>query len=260
MINRLLVAVVTISLNQSSILPGQISLDAPEYQGHCQQVEFENSSFTQCIADPAHHHMSIRITGSNGIIYRGFAGLQKDSDQPSVAFAVNGGMYNLQGVPIGYYVENGERLYKLNRRNGAGNFHLNPNGVFFGTDGKWQVMTSDDFAINVRQRPDFGTQSGPMLVIDNEIHPKFAKNGQSQYVRNAVGVDENGIAHFVISDAPLSFGKMARFMRDKARTPNALYLDGHVSALWDPYANRMDKRFPLGPLIVVQNARKDPVT
>ena len=36
-------------------------------------------------------------------------------DAARVAFAVNGGMYDNQGRPIGYYVENGERLQRLNR-------------------------------------------------------------------------------------------------------------------------------------------------
>jgi uncharacterized protein YigE (DUF2233 family) len=71
-------------------------------------------------------------------------------------------------------------------------------------------------------------------------------------VRNAVGVDKEGRAHFVISESPLSFGKLARFYRDVLKTPNALYLDGSVSALWDPASGRMDYRAPIGPMIVVE--------
>ena len=52
-------------------------------------------------------------------------------------------MYGEDLKPIGLYVENGRTLRKLNRRNGPGNFHLKPNGVFFIDGAKGGVM---DFA------------------------------------------------------------------------------------------------------------------
>jgi uncharacterized protein YigE (DUF2233 family) len=173
-----------------------------------------------------------------------------------VAFAMNGGMFDPEGKPIGYYVEDGKRLQKLNRAEGPGNFHMLPNGVFFGSDGAWQVLTADRFAKTVSERPRFGTQSGPMLVIGGKLHPDIAKDGESRYVRNAVGVGTDGKAHFVISDAPLSFGKLARYYRDELKVPNALFLDGNVSALWDPVMGRLDSSPPLGPLIVVEKRAK----
>lgn len=50
----------------------------------------------------------------------------------------------------------------------------------------------------------------------------------------------------------MSFGKLARFYRDVLKTPNALYLDGAVSSLWDPATERMDARAPIGPMLVVE--------
>jgi uncharacterized protein YigE (DUF2233 family) len=117
------------------------------------------------------------------------------------------------------------------------------------------VLSAEPFEAQATKRPDFGTQSGPMLMIDGAIHPKFDPNGTSKYIRNAVGVDAQGRAHFVISDEPVSFGRMARMMRDVAKTPNALYLDGEVSALWNPAQGRMDGRYPLGPLILVSRVK-----
>ena len=67
-----------------------------------------------------------------------------------------------------------------------------------------------------------------------------------------VGVDTAGRAHFVISEGPVSFGKLARYFRDVLKTPDALYLDGSVSALWDPATGRMDARAPIGPMIVIE--------
>ena len=56
----------------------------------------------------------------------------------------------------------------------------------------------------------------------------------------------------VIAASPVSFGQFARYFRDVAKTPNALYLDGTVSSLWDPARGRMDTRADLGPLVVVE--------
>jgi len=114
------------------------------------------------------------------------------------------------------------------------------------------VRTTEDFAANVDKRPEFATQSGPMLVIDGNLHPAFDADGESKKTRNAVGVDRAGRAHFVISEAPISFGRLARYFRDRLDTPNALFLDGSVSELWDPGHERMDQGTDLGPMIVVE--------
>jgi uncharacterized protein YigE (DUF2233 family) len=235
---------------------GQIAADNRLKSGlgnpdHCVAVSFEGSRFTQCVADPAMHRITMHVTGKNGVLYRGFPALASETKVETVAFAMNGGMYDARSRPIGYYVEDGNKLYPLNQKDGEGNFHLKPNGVFFGSGGQWQVLTAEAFEAQANKRPDFGTQSGPMLLINGAMHPKFTQDGPSKYIRNAVGVDADGRAHFVISDEPVSFGRMARMMREVAKTANALYLDGEVSALWNPAKGRMDGRYPLGPLILV---------
>lgn len=220
----------------------------------CRAVEFEGVSLTHCIADPKLHRVSVDLGPADGKPYRSLANLAagRASDAAPIAFAMNGGMYDKEGKPIGYYVEGGKRLKELSRSDGPGNFHMKPNGVFFGTGDSWQVRTSDDFYSNVGDRPDFGTQSGPMLVIKGKLHPEITEDGPSKATRNGVGVDELGRAHFVISNAPVSFGILARYFRDEAKTPNALFLDGNVSALWDPASERLDMGASLGPLIVVE--------
>ena len=224
----------------------------------CEPVMFEDSPLTHCIADPRHHRIRMVLGRDGGPPYRSLVGLKDDrpGDAPTVAFAMNGGMFDEEGQPVGYYVSSGRRLTILNQNEGPGNFHLKPNGVFFGSGDKWQVLDSETFAKTVTQRPDFATQSGPMLVIDGELHEAFDSDGESTKVRNGVGVDATGRAHFVISEAPVSFGKFARYFRDELETPNALFLDGTVSALWDPARSRVDSGAPLGPLIVVENKGK----
>jgi uncharacterized protein YigE (DUF2233 family) len=220
----------------------------------CRPEIFEDSPLTHCMADPAIHTVRTALDGSDGKVLEsvGALAMSMGGDARRVAFAVNGGMYDDAGRPIGYFVKDGERLQRLNRNPGPGNFHLLPNGVFFGTDGEWQVMTSEDFVETVEERPQFATQSGPMLLIDGELHPDISPDGASRKIRNAVGVDDAGRAHFLISEAPLSMGKLARFYRDVLNVENALFLDGTVSQLWDPAKDRIDSGIPVGPLIVVE--------
>ncbi len=217
----------------------------------CDAVTFEGVRLTHCVADPAKHRIRTALGPDGGEPFRSLSAFARSIDHSTVAFAVNGGMYGDGGKPVGYYVESGERLKELNRNDGPGNFHMKPNGVFYGTGGSWRVRTSDSFFSNVRDRPRFGTQSGPMLVVGGKLHPEIAENGPSRAIRNGVGVDASGKAHFVRSEAPLSFGQLARFYRDELEVSNALFLDGNVSALWDPANDRLDTRTGIGPLIVV---------
>ncbi|SFG09594.1 Uncharacterized protein YigE, DUF2233 family [Novosphingobium sp. CF614] len=225
----------------------------------CGSATFEGSALTHCTAVPGRHTVHMVLGPMDGAPYRSLSQLAvgRPDKAHEVAFAMNGGMFDDAGQPIGYYVEEGERRHKLNRNEGQGNFHMLPNGVFYGdAGGHWAVLASDDFAAKVSKRPDFGTQSGPMLVIAGKLHPRIDADGQSLKLRNGVGVDAQGRAHFVISDEPISFGKLARYFRDALHCPNALFLDGSVSSLWDPHMGRVDGGPPLGPLIVVEKRAK----
>ena len=219
----------------------------------CETTRFESSEFTHCTAVPGRHAIRTVLAGPDGAPLRDLRRLAETlgADAGAVAFAMNGGMYDDAGKPIGYYVESGKRLHTLNRVPGGGNFGLLPNGVFSVEPDGWHVRTADAFAAKVRRRPAYATQSGPMLVIAGKLHPKIAADGESRNIRNAVGVDRAGRAHFVVSDTAVSFGRLARMMRDQLGCPDALYLDGSVSAVWDPATGRIDRTVPLGPLVVV---------
>ncbi|MBD2841730.1 phosphodiester glycosidase family protein [Erythrobacter rubeus] len=217
----------------------------------CRLTSFEQVSLTHCIADPAEHRITTALAPSSGDDAGRFAGFARDTETDTVEFAMNGGMYGDDLKAIGYFVQDSDRLSELNRADGEGNFHMKPNGVFFGSDGTWRVLDSDTFFRTVGDRPQFGTQSGPMLVVEGELHPDFQENGPSRAIRNGVGVDAAGKAHFVISEEPISFGQFARFFRDRLETPNALYLDGNISSLWNPATGRMDSG-RVGPLLVVE--------
>jgi uncharacterized protein YigE (DUF2233 family) len=216
----------------------------------CRARLFESVRFTVCSAPRG--KVEVRTSAENGRAYRSFAALETALGERAehVAFAVNAGMFDEGGQAIGLLVEDGKELHAINRREGAGNFHLLPNGVFLvRRNGTAEVLTS------ARYKPDrdvlFATQSGPMLLIDGKLHPKIDEDGQSRTIRNGVGIAAGGTPLFVISEELVSFGKLARFFRDALKVRDALYLDGSVSSLWDPANGVRDAHVPIGPMIVV---------
>jgi uncharacterized protein YigE (DUF2233 family) len=220
---------------------------AAEPQSFCQQKLFEGSRFTVC--DNQGGKLQLFAARKNEAALRTFTDVARKIDVNGVAFAMNAGMFDEDGRPIGYTIAGGPALRPLNLRDGPGNFHLKPNGVFMVLCGGRPAIFPSDKIPEFRCAPELATQSGPMLVIDGKLHPKFDADGTSRLIRNGVGV-RDGQALFVISEQPVSFGKLARFFRDALKTPNALYFDGSVSSLWDPANGRQDSHSPLGPIIV----------
>lgn len=229
----------------------QAAEDAPRQASACSGAEFEGVPLTHCIADPAIHTIDTALAPRSGPDAALLLGWADTVDNSTIAFATNAGIYGDDLRALGYFVTGGERLRELDTDEGSGNFYLKPNGVFFGSGSEWRILTSDAFLKTVRDRPQFGTQSGPMLVIDGKLHPDIAENGASRAIRNGVGLDNEGRAHFVMAQEPLSFGQLARFFRDELDTPNALYLDGGAASnLWEPASARMDGG-RVGPILVV---------
>ncbi len=236
--------------------PAETATGTTQVESACRSIIFEDTPLTHCLATPSRHRISMDLGPSGDEPYRSLTAYSREHSADTIAFAMNAGMYDEDGNPIGYFVEDGDRLQTLNTADGEGNFHMKPNGVFFGSGETWEVRTTEDFLANVRERPQFGTQSGPMLVVDGRLHPDISQDGESRLIRNAVGVDERGRAHFVISNAAISFGKLARFYRDELGVKNALYLDGNVSSLWNPATDRLDTGAPIGPIVVVEKKER----
>jgi uncharacterized protein YigE (DUF2233 family) len=167
----------------------------------------------------------------------------------ALTFAMNAGMYHADRSPVGLYVENGQQLKRLSTADGPGNFSMKPNGVFYVGDGTAGVLETSAYARR-RLAPKFATQSGPMLVIDGRLHPRFLKDATSRYRRNGVGVAGSKVI-FALADTPVTFHQFARAFRDVLKTPNALYLDGSICRLYAPELNRNDFGFSLGPIVAV---------
>ncbi len=173
-----------------------------------------------------------------------FEALKKNlSTNQVLLFAMNAGMYNSEFAPIGYTVMDSKQILSLNLNQGAGNFHLMPNGVFWWDDNGFYITESQVMS-NMLQSgttPKYATQSGPMLVINGKIHPQFNINSVSKKIRNGVGVCEKGMVKFVISDVPVNFYNFAQLFQKELQCDNALFLDGGVaSALYAPNIQRQD--------------------
>lgn len=212
----------------------------------CVEQRFEGAGFIVCTPASA-AKLKLFAAAAGEPAKREFRTL--GIDPAKIAFAMNAGMFDDEGRPIGLAVVEGKRVHKIALRPGGGNFGMKPNGVFLvRKDGRAEIVVSEDYG----ERSDvrLATQSGPMLLIGGKLHPRIKADGESINIRNGVGIGPGGKPLFVISADPVSFGKLARFFRDRLKTKVALYFDGSVSSLWDPANGRMDVVTDLGPIIV----------
>ncbi|MCE4222378.1 hypothetical protein HCU64_01320 [Methylobacterium sp. C25] len=221
---------------------------ATSAKGPCRATVSENETYTVCVLDLRRERVRLFWLGADGAPYASLSGLARRQG-PSLSFAMNAGMYDKDQAPVGLYIEEGRELKRVSTANGPGNFHLKPNGIFYVKGDRAGVLDTGRY-LKAKLKPDFATQSGPMLVIDGKIHPKISEDGPSQKVRNGVGVRDDGrTAIFAISERPVSFGAFARLFKDDLGCRNALFLDGSVSSLYAPGLGRSDLSRPLGPLV-----------
>ncbi len=216
----------------------------------CAEEVFEDNSYVVCRFDLRNDPLQLFNAGPDGEAYGSFASLDDTLRQQgrSLTFGMNAGMFDERLKPIGLYVEGGKQLKKLNRRGGPGNFHLKPNGVFYIAGETGGVMETEAYA-RARLKVQYASQSGPMLVIDGAIHPKFSRDGQSRNRRNGVGAVDAHTLVFAISQSAVNFYDFARLFRDHLKCRNALFLDGSISSLYAPELERNDRFFSLGPII-----------
>ena len=217
----------------------------------CNDVLFDGASYTTCAVDVAAEDLRLYHSTTEGDVIGSFTDLAALDPSRKLMFAMNAGMYHPDRSPVGLFQKDGAESAPLVTREGPGNFGLLPNGVFCLTGTSAHVIESRKFAAQASTCRD-ATQSGPMLVIEGALHPKFIPGGSSLHVRNGVGVSPDGrTAVFAISNAPVNFYDFARLFRDGLGTPNALFLDGSVSRLHANDLGRSDFGFQLGPLVGV---------
>lgn len=183
---------------------------------------------------------------SEGNILGNFSHLKAELSKEGheLLWATNGGMFSPELKPVGWYVENGVAYHKIERDSGYGNFHLLPNGAFgILKSGKPFVVQTDSLRYTA-SLVRYATQSGPMLVIDGQLHPAFNEGSKNKYVRSGVGIDSAGKVVFAISQQPTNFYTFATLFRDRLKCANALYLDGAISKMYNTQTERNeDGRF-----------------
>ncbi len=219
-------------------------------QAECRNLMSDGQSYTACSIDVQKQKLELYNINPEGRPYGDFSSLIDDlnSQDKQLTFAMNAGMFDQNLKAIGLYVENGKQLKKLNRRNGSGNFHMKPNGVFFVKGDKSGVLETESFAKS-GIKPDLASQSGPMLVIKGDIHPKISASGTSRKIRNGVGMVDDHTLVFVISNGPVTFYEFATLFQGELGCDNALFLDGSISALFSSELGRQDGFLPIGPIV-----------
>lgn len=202
-------------------------------------------AFTQVKSDGDENILSHRVNlnnqnlkfywkNENGQNFKNFQNLKKwtNSKSKRLIFAMNGGMYKKDFSPQGLYVEDGAIKSKIDTlQKGYGNFYMQPNGIFYiTTDNKGIICKTLDFK---NENIKYATQSGPLLLINGEIHPKFRNGSNNLNIRNGVGVLPNGELIFAMSKQKINFYDFASFFQNLG-CKYALYLDGFVSKTYLP--------------------------
>jgi uncharacterized protein YigE (DUF2233 family) len=219
----------------------------------CKQLSHEHNAYTVCEVDLRKNTVRLYWRQPNGAPYAYLRSLPRSLEAKSeqLLFATNAGMFDPSYRPVGLYVEHGQELVRANTKSGFGNFHLKPNGVFYISGDVAGVLETSAY-LKMRPRVDFATQSGPMLVINGRLHPKFDRASASLKIRNGVGVRTPNVAVFVISEVEVSFAAFARLFRDRLNCADALFLDGgSASSLYVPALGSGGNILPLGPMLGV---------
>lgn len=225
--------------------------------GHCAPPpcfdETANTNqYTICRVDLTRSQLGLFLNDDQGKPYGSLKALRNNlqTKGKSLRFAMNGGMYHRDYSPVGLYIADGVEEKTISTKGGYGNFHLLPNGVFYFDESNAGVMETSRF-LRSKVGLRYATQSGPMLVINGKLHPRFLKESDSFKIRNGVGVSEGGkVVYFAISHSPVRFWDFGELFQIHLKTPNALFLDGSISSLLTLEKER-SLYMPAGPIIGV---------
>ena len=217
----------------------------------CGRLDYVDSRYTICVVDLRASELRLFGRDDAGEPFVSFRAVDDAlaAEGATLSFAMNGGMFDNDYAPIGLFIEDGETLVAANTNEGPGNFHLLPNGVFYWAGDSAGILETNRF---VQEAPpaDFATQSGPMLLIDGEVHPRFLPDSESRKIRNGVGILDQHRVVFVLSENSVTFYEFALLFRDRLGVRDALFLDGSVSEMYVPSLNRSGLGW-FGPIIGV---------
>ena len=193
---------------------------------------------------------------------RGFQNIQRllnylESQKNQPLMITNAGMYTPSLWPQGLFVDNRKEVIPIDSFSPKtdANFYLKPNGVFYiDTLGMSHIEITEDFQKRYQNKKigvKYATQSGPMLLINGNIHHSFSPGSFNKKIRSGVGIIDNKRTVFAISLDEANFYDFARLFRDIFGCQDALFLDGAISLMYlkDIAPNILGGQF--GPMISV---------
>jgi uncharacterized protein YigE (DUF2233 family) len=200
-------------------------------------------------ADPQKQDVQLYWKDDKGEVFKSLGNLKAwlATKGRRLVFAMNGGMFKTGNAPQGLFIQDYKTVAPLDTTSASGNFYLKPNGVFYVTaDRQAAICRTEQFPNNGDIR--YATQSGPMLLIDGEIHPAFRQGSANVTIRNGVGVLPDGKVVFAMSKEKINFYDFAAYFRQLG-CRNALYLDGYVSRTYLPEKKWMQTDGNFGVII-----------
>ena len=199
-----------------------------------QKEKYTDDRFVSYIVDTKKQDIKLYWKDDNQKNFKSILNLKTwlDNKHQELLFAMNGGMYKQDNSPQGLFIENQRTLTPLDTTSGNGNFYLKPNGVFYITTNNIPfICRTANFTDNGQIK--YATQSGPMLIIDGQIHPAFNEGSTNLNIRNGVGILPDNKIIFAMSKKEINFYDFADYFKSLGCN-NALYLDGLVSRTYLP--------------------------
>lgn len=215
-------------------------------------VSYEGQSYVVHSVDPKKEDLRLFWKDDKGNLLQDFEGVKKElaAKGEQLVFGANAGMFEPDSKPVGLLVQDGVEQVPINLNDAPGNFYLKPNGVFLINE-KHEAKVIDSTLYAGQLLPtSWATQSGPLLVFGGNIHPEFNADSKSRKYRSGVGVRKDGIVVFALSENPVTFYEFASLFLEKLQCPNALFLDGDISAFYFPDI-KDPKPHTFGPMVGV---------
>lgn len=206
-------------------------------------IEHEGATYRTFTASPGEVHLHWK--NAQGGKLKTFTALSTYLTSQSISpiMFTNAGLYEDTETPCGLHIEAGSEFTPLNLRDAPGNFYLKPNGVFFISEQKAQILESSAYS-KAQLSPRLAVQSGPLLLDKGKIHPKFNKGSSSKLLRSGIGINQEGHVVFAITDTgeAVNFHQFASLFLHLG-CQDALFLDGNISQMTTNAAKAHNKNY-----------------